>query len=282
MILAAGATGRLVAVVEALLARGHEVRVTAREPDAPHARKLASRGAEIVRADLDDLATLRLAARGADIVFAAGAPHHAGPQGEARQAINVAQAAADADAGHLVFSSGAGAEQPTGVPVLDSKHAVERRIGELEIAHTILAPVYFMQNAFNPWNASALAAGRFALALPPDRSLQQIAIEDLAVVAATVIEQVDAFAGQRIELAGDEISGDDAAAVVSRLTGRRFEFQEVPRDSLPGGMRTLFDWLDRVGHHVDIPGLRHRFPDVRWHRFEDWAATQHWPSARPV
>jgi hypothetical protein len=43
-------------------------------------------------------------------------------------------------------------------------------------------------------------------------------------------------------------------------------------------MRALFDWLDRVGHHVDISALRRRFPDVRWHRFEQWAATQDWPS----
>jgi uncharacterized protein YbjT (DUF2867 family) len=65
MILTAGATGRLRPVVDQLLARGHHVRVTARDPDAPHARQLAGHGAEIVRADLDDLTTLRAAARGA-------------------------------------------------------------------------------------------------------------------------------------------------------------------------------------------------------------------------
>jgi uncharacterized protein YbjT (DUF2867 family) len=280
VILAAGATGRLRPVVDELLARGHDVRVTARDPEARHARGLAARGAEIVRADLDDVATLRVAARGADAVFAAGSPHQAGPPGEARHGVNVAQAAADAGVGHLVFSSGAGAERPTGVPVLDSKRTVERRIHELGLPHTILAPVYFMQNAFNPWNAAALAAGRFPLPLPPDRSLQQIAIEDVAAVAATVIEHPDAFAGQRIELAGDELTGEHAAAVLSGVTGWPFAFQEVPRDGLPGGMRALFDWLDRVGHHVDIPALRRRFPDVRWHRFEEWAATQDWPSQR--
>jgi uncharacterized protein YbjT (DUF2867 family) len=277
MILAAGATGRLRPVVDELLARGHDVRVTARDPSAPHARRLASRGAEIVRADLDDLASLRAAARGVDVVFAAGSPHGAGPRGEARHGVNVAEAAAAAGVGHLVFSSGVGGDQATGVPVLDSKHAVERRIRELGIPHTILAPVYFMQNAFNPWNAAALAAGRFPLALPPDRSLQQVAIEDLAAVATTIVEHRDAFTGERIELAGDEISGEQAAAVLSRLTGRRFGFQQVPRDSLPDGMRILFDWLDRVGHDVDIPALRRRFPGVHWHRFEHWAATQDWP-----
>jgi len=134
-----------------------------------------------------------------------------------------------------------------------------------------------MENAFNPGNATALAADRFPLPLPPDRLLQQIAIEDLADIAATVIEHADTFTGQRIDLAGDELTGELAAAVVSRVAGRRFTFHRVPRDSLPDGMRMLFDWLDRVGHHIDIAGLRRRFTDVRWHRFEDWAAVHDWP-----
>jgi len=282
MILAAGASGRLRPVIDELLARGHEVGVTARAPDAPAARELASRGARIVRADLDDPASLRTAARGTDVVFAAGSPHQAGPAGETRHGINMAEAAAAAGVGHLVFSSGAGADAPTGVAVLDGKHAVERRIRELGIPHTILAPVYFMENAFNPWNAAALAAGRFPLALPPDRSLQQIAIDDLAAVAATVIEGGDAFAGQRIELAADEITGEHAAAVLSRLTGRSFAFHQVARDGLPDGMRLLFDWLDRGGPQVDIQGLRRRFPEVRWHSFERWAAEREWVRKGPA
>jgi uncharacterized protein YbjT (DUF2867 family) len=280
MVLAVGATGRLRPVVDHLLARGHELRVTARDPSSPGARELARRGAQIVRADLDDPETLRAAATGVETLFAAGSPHQAGPAGEERHGINVAEAARDAGVAHLVFSSGAGAERPTGVPVFDSKYAVEQRIRELGTAYTILAPVYFMQNAFNPWNVPALAASRFPLPLPADRQLQQLAIEDLAAVAAVVLERPGDFAGERIELAGDQLSGRQAAAALSVVTGRRFTFQQVPRDTLPAGLRSLFDWLDRVGHRVDIPALRERFPSVRWHRFEAWAAAQEWPGDR--
>jgi uncharacterized protein YbjT (DUF2867 family) len=277
MILAAGATGRLRPVVDELVARGHAVRVTARDPGSDTARALAARGVEVVRADFDDPDSLRAAVRDIDVVFAAGSPHQAGPGGETRHGINVAQAATDAGVRHLVFSSGAGADRRTGVPVLDSKHAVEQRIRELGIAHTILAPVYFMENAFNPWNLGALTAGTFPLALPPGRALQQLAITNLSAVAADVIEHTHDYVDQRIELAGDEISGEQAAAVLSRVTGRPFTFHEVPLAELPDGMRLLFEWLDRVGHHVDIPALRQRFPGVQWHRFEDWAAAQDWP-----
>jgi uncharacterized protein YbjT (DUF2867 family) len=278
MILAVGASGRLRPVVDELLARGHDVRITARDPGSSTARDLARRGAEIMRADLDDQDSLREAARGVEAVFAAGSPHQAGPAGETRHGINVARAAAEAGVGHLLFSSGAGADQPTGVPVLDAKHAVEQRIRDLGVPHTILAPVYFMENAFNPWNLNALAAGTFPLALPPDRLLQQLAIEDLAAVAATVIERRDDFLAQRIELAGDELTGEQAAAAVSQVSGRRFAFGRVPLAGLAPCLSALFEWLARVGHHVDITGLQRRFPDVRWHTFEDWARAQDWSS----
>jgi len=140
-VLVAGASGRLRSVVYALLSAGHRVRVTARNPSGAGARELSSRGGEIVQADLDDRASLTAAMADVDAVFGAGSPHQAGPEGETRHGINLAEAAADAGVGHLVFSSGDGADRPTGVPVLESKRGVELRIRELGLPHTILAPV---------------------------------------------------------------------------------------------------------------------------------------------
>jgi uncharacterized protein YbjT (DUF2867 family) len=51
---------------------------------------------------------------------------------------------------HLVFISGAGAGRHTGVAVLDAKDAVEQRIRELRLPATVIAPVYLMENLFNP------------------------------------------------------------------------------------------------------------------------------------
>jgi uncharacterized protein YbjT (DUF2867 family) len=201
-------------------------------------------------------------------------PHQAGADGERRHGFNVAHAVAAAGGAHLVFSSGAGAERPTGVPVLDGKHAVEQRIAQLGIPFTILAPVYFMENAFNAWNRPALAAGRFPLPLPGDRPLQQVAIADLASVAAAVLQRPGDFAGERLALAGDELTGTEAAAALTRLTGRSFTFEEVPLASFPDGMRRLFDWLRRAGPDVDAEAARRRFRDVGWHAFADWAAAR--------
>jgi uncharacterized protein YbjT (DUF2867 family) len=271
----AGATGRLGApVAMRLLGRGHRVRVLSRQPDSWE----WPAGAEPTRGDFDDRESLRAAVEGVDAVFAAGTAHRAGPDGEAQHGIALAEAVRAAAVPHLVYVSGAGAERPTGVPVFDSKRAVEERIGQLRLAAAVLAPVYFMENAFNPWNLAALGAGRFPLPLPGDRVLQQVAIEDIAAVAVLVLEQPDRFAGKRIELASDELSGRDAAAALSRATSRPFEFEEMARDALAPPLRILFDWLDRVGTSADIARLRSAYPEIRWHRFEDWAGAQEWPS----
>jgi hypothetical protein len=86
-------------------------------------------------------------------------------------------------------------------------------------------PRYFMENAFNPWNLAAPASGRIPLPLPPDRALQQVAIGDVAAVAALVLERREDFAGRRVEIAGDELSGRRAAAAVTAAAGRHFAFQ---------------------------------------------------------
>ena len=270
----AGATGRLgLPVALRLLTRGHRVRVLSRSPE----EREWPAGAKRVRGDFDDPASLRAAFEGVDAVFAAGTAHRAGPEGEARHGMTLAEAAHAAAVPHLVYVSGAGAERPTGVPVFESKRAVEERIGQLHLEATVLAPVYFMENAFNPWTLAALSAGRFPLPLPPDRPLQQVAITDIVSLGVLALEQPDRFAGERIELASDELTGREAATALSRATAQPFEFEQLPRDALASPLRILFDWLEHVGTGVDIAALRSAYPEIGWHSFEDWAATQEWP-----
>ena len=39
-------------------------------------------------------------------------------------------------------------------------------------------------------------------------------------------------------------------------------------------MAALFRWLDRSGDRVDIAALRRDHPDVAWHTFAAWAASE--------
>jgi uncharacterized protein YbjT (DUF2867 family) len=133
---------------------------------------------------------------------------------------------------------------------------------------TILAPVYVMENVFNPWNLPALARGRFPLPLPADRTLAQVAIDDVAEAAVNALERPEQFAGRRIELASDALTGARAAERLSRVTGRAYAFERLPLDALAPPLRLLFEWLDAVGFDGVEP---------RGRSFEQWAPGQRWP-----
>src|SRR5215831_8879517 len=219
-ILVAGATGRFGGIVDPLLAHGHAVRAATRDPARPEAARLAALGADIVHADFEDGLSLAAAARSMDAVFASGSAHRAGPASEQRHGRNLAQALSGIGAPHLVFVSGAGADRHTGVPILDAKRAVEQRIAELRLPATIIAPVYLMENLFNPWNLAPLRAGVLTTPVPPALRLQQAATADILALAVLAIENPDLFTGERIEVASDAPTGKEAASKLAALLGR--------------------------------------------------------------
>ena len=289
-VLVAGATGRLGVIVDVLLDRGHAVRATTRA-----AARLRAAGADVVYGDFDDPDSITNAAAGVDAVFATGTAHKAGPRGELRHGRNVAQAAATAGVPHLVYSSGDGAAPDSPVPLFQVKHRVEQHIRSLPIAHTILAPVYFMENLFNPWNVmenlfnpwnvmenlfnpwnvAALQAATFPSPIPVELCLKQVAIADVARLAALAIERPGEFAGQRIRLASGELTAEQAAQVLSGVLDRDFTAGQLPTEELPPGLRGLFDWLERTGHDVDLGVLHDRYPEVGWHDYKAWVRSQH-------
>ena len=276
-VLVAGATGRLGGpLAGSLIKRGHRVRALTRNPGAAAADRLRRRGAHIVAGDLDDPPSLRRAAAGADAVFVLSTPHHGtGPEAEARQAITLADAAVAAGAGYLVYASAAGAGQPSGVPILDSKRRVEEHLATLATPHAVIAPAYFMDNLAYPWNSAVLRAGQWPIPLPPERPVQLIPAVDVARFAALVIERPADFAGRRIELASDEVTGPRAARILSRVLGRPIgHSQTVPGPLAP--MTPFFLWLAGTGFHADIERLRADYPGVGWHTLQDWAAARDW------
>jgi uncharacterized protein YbjT (DUF2867 family) len=273
-VLVTGATGRLGPIVGLLLARGHRVRATTRDPTSDGARRLRAQGAEVVRGDFDDPSTIRAAAAGVDALFATGTAHRVGPGGEVRHGRIIADAAAAAAVPHLVYCSGDGAAEDSPLPLLRGKFEVEQHIRGLGVPHTILAPTYFMENLFNPWNLPALRAGMYPSPIPVDRVLQQTAIADLIAFAALVIERPSEFLAERLEVASDELSGDAAATALSRVLNHDIHAEQIAPERLTPPLRALFAWLERRGHAVDIEALRRRYPKVGWHRYEDWARLQ--------
>lgn len=279
-VLVTGATGQQGGrLARVLLEKGHTVRALTRHPESAAARELAALGAEPVAGDFDVPASIEKAARGADAMFLVSTPFEAGPEVETRQGIMAADAAKAAGVRHLVYSSVASADQRTGIPHFDSKFRVEEHIRGLGIPYTIVGPVYFMENLFSPQNLKNLRNGEFAMALPASRSLQQIALEDIARFDALVLERPEEFRGVRIDIASDELTGAALAETVSRHAGRRVRYVETPINEVRAwseDFALMLEWFDRVGYSVDIGRLRRDYPEVGWHTFEDWAREQDW------
>jgi uncharacterized protein YbjT (DUF2867 family) len=273
-----GSTGKQGgAVAGGLLERGHNVRAVTRDPNSSQAKALANAGATLVAASLEDTAAITKALEGATSLFAM-TTSFGDTDADIRQGIAAAAAAAKAAGVHLVFTSIGSANRQTGIPHFDSKYEIEKHIAKVGVRGTILAPVAFMENLY--FTKEQLAKGIYASALPPRRAHAQIAVADVGAVAVRVLEDADRFTGKRFDLASDELTGNEAVAILSRVTGRSFTYYQVPIDVIRQRMGEegvkMYEWFDRVGYAVDRAALRREFPDVVFHDFESWAKTQDW------
>ena len=272
-----GSTGKQGgAVARGLLERGHKVRAVTRDPNSSHATVLANAGATLVAASLEDTAAITKALEGATSLFAMTTPF-GGTDAETRQGIIAADAAKAAGV-HLVFTSVGSANRQTGIPHFDSKYEVEKHIAKVGVRATILAPVAFMENLY--FIREQLAKGIYGSALAPTRALAQVAVTDIGAVAVRVLEDAGRFTGKRFDLASDELTGNDALAILSRVTGRPFDYYQIPLDVIRQRMGEdavrMYEWFDRVGFTVDRAALRREFPDVAFHDIESCAKTQDW------
>ncbi|TGQ29591.1 NmrA/HSCARG family protein [Mesorhizobium sp. M00.F.Ca.ET.216.01.1.1] len=279
-VLVTGATGQQGgAVARALLSRGHRVKALTRKLDSDAARALASAGADVVSGDLGDTASVVKAASDVDTMFLMGNSYEAGMEAETRQGIIAADAAKAAGIGHLVYSSVADADKKTGIPHFESKYLVEKHVTGLGIPYTISAPVAFMENIVAPWSIGALRQGTQAFAMPPKRVLQLVALADIGAFVAALVERREQVFGKRFDFAGDELSGEEQAKILSQAIGRPIAYQEIPIEAArlqSEDAALMFEWFDRVGYDADISALHRDFPEVRWHSFADWAREFDW------
>ncbi|MCG8426517.1 MAG: NmrA/HSCARG family protein [Chromatiales bacterium] len=279
-VLVSGATGSQGgAVTQALLASGHTVRALTRNTESPSAKRLLDLGAEVVRGNFDDAESFSKAMEGIDSFYLMGSPLEVGVGGETRQGIALANAAKAADVGHLVYGSVANADQSTDIPHFDSKYTVEQHIKMLGIPYTVSAPVFFMDNVVAPWSLDALKAGKISQALPGDRKLQQVSVKNIGDFVASLINRREAVFGKRFDIAGDELTGEESAAILTKVTGREIRYESLPVSALreqSEDMAMMYEWFDRVGYSVNIAELHKTFSDVDWQSYTQWVESQSW------
>ena len=126
-----------------------------------------------------------------------------------------------------------------------------------------------------------ILGGTLAQPLDPDKSLQQVAVEDVGSFAEIAFENSDSWIGREVELAGDEQSMSEIAETYGRVIGREVSYYQVPWDQFEeqmGEEATLnMRWINDVGYEADIAALRQEYPELT--TFERYLRTHGWEGA---
>jgi uncharacterized protein YbjT (DUF2867 family) len=281
LILVTGATGHQGGtVLRHLKARGHRLRALVRDKNKPASKALQGLGVEVLHGSFEDASSLEQAARYVDAAFLMGSPFEKGPAGEQAQGIAAIDAFRTADVPYVVYSSVASASQHTGIPHFDSKFAVENHLRSSGLPFAIVGPTAFMENVISPFSLPALRQGQLGFGIPAEKPVQQVALDDIGAFDTLVLENPTKFRRQRVEIAGDEITGLQQAEILSRYAGRPVQYREIPLAAIrqrSEDMARMSEWMGQHGYTVDIERLRRDYPDIGWHRFDEWASEQDWP-----
>jgi uncharacterized protein YbjT (DUF2867 family) len=277
-----GATGQQGgAAARHLLEAGWKVRGLTRDVTKPASEALAATGVDVVEADNDDPIGLESAFEGADAVFSVQnywLPG-VGAAGEVRQGKNVADAAKAAGVKHLLYSSVGAAHRGMGQAHFASKLEIENYVKGLDVPFTILRPAGFIDGLF--WQRNGILGGTYTgLGLPPEKTIQYIAVDDIGVFASLVLGQPRDFLGHTLEIAGDEITEPKIAETLTTVIGRPVTLAG-PAEGDPANDETaaIIRFFNGEGYDADIPSLRKMHPGLR--TFETWLRETGWEGAQP-
>jgi uncharacterized protein YbjT (DUF2867 family) len=209
------------AVARRLLEDGWQVRGLTRNAASKQARALRALGAEVVRGDMAEAASLRPVFEGAYGVYSVQNPFIGGPEAEVKQGKNVAEVARDVGVQHLVYGSAGTGRKGTGVPSWETKLQIEDHMRALELPLTILRPTAFMELMTHKKFFPPVAAWQLMPKLMgSSRRLPWLCTEDLGVIGARAFADPHSFVGRDMTLASDVRSLDECHSIYREVIGR--------------------------------------------------------------
>ena len=237
MILIAGGTGALGSAAAArLLAQDKQVRILTRTPEK--AAELGQLGAEVVRGDLRDQASLTRACRGASAVLAAAhsvmgngaeASRYVDDQGH-RWLIDAARAAG---VQRFVYTSAEGAAPDSPSAFFRIKYGIEQYLLGSGLDYAILRPTAFMEShAWMLIGEPILRQGKVTLFGKGENPRNFVAADDVARFALIALED-PRTTGETIGIGGPQNwTNMQVVALYEEIAGRRAEVSHVPLGAL--------------------------------------------------
>jgi uncharacterized protein YbjT (DUF2867 family) len=256
-VLVAGATGTQGgSVVEHLLSDEYgqyDVYGLTRRPHSEAAQKLESHGVTVVEGDLTDGKRMRECCEEMDAVYCVTTFMEAGTDIETEQGVTMATAADDVGVNRFIYSSVGSADEAP-LAHFTSKARVEDRIKQLDLEHTIVRPVFFMQN-FPKYHRDELVDGTLSMPMSPDRPLALLDAGDIGKTVCMALADPERFAGETVELAGDNRTPTEIAAALSTVLGQEIAHVrpdiEAYRSMVGDEMADMYEWFEDVGYGSD-------------------------------
>jgi uncharacterized protein YbjT (DUF2867 family) len=234
---ASGNTGQVVA--RNLLGAGKKVRVVGRNAD--HLQFLASEGAEVFVADMNDASVLTRAFHQADSAYVMIPPNHTSTEYRAYQervSDAIATALRNANIENVVSLSSFGADKTSGTGPVVGLHNFEQKLNQIDHANVLhLRPGYFMENTL-PQAAAIRMMGAAVGPLRPDLKLPIIATGDIGKAAADALSRLDFRGKQTKELHGQrDLDYLEAATIIGQAIGKPdLQYIQAPDDQIRAAM----------------------------------------------
>jgi hypothetical protein len=92
-----------------------------------------------------------------------------------------------------------------------------------------------------------------------------------------VLEHRKPFLGKRIDIASDEVTGEQAAEILSNVLGYKIKYVPIPLEQVYQAnedMARMYEWYGKVGTGIEITSLHQEYPEVNWLTFKDWARSR--------
>lgn len=220
------------------------VRAITRDVSSEKAKELASLGAEVVAADVDDEASLRRAFEGAYGAYCVTFYWaHFSPEKELAQARSMATAARDAGVKHVIWSTLEDTRKtvplsddrmPTlmekyKVPHFDAKGEADAIFEQLGVPTTYLLTSFYWDNFIQFGMGPARGEdGKLAITMPMgEAKLPGIAAEDIGRAAFGIFKRGPSMIGKRVGIAGEHLTGAEMASAFTKLLGEEVRYNAV-------------------------------------------------------
>ena len=230
---------------------GFAVRALTRDPSSEKATALAAHGAEVVRADIDDEASVRSAFDGAYGAFCVtNFWEHFSGEKEIVQAGNMARAAKSAGLKHVIWSTFEDSRKwipltddrmPTlqgrfKVAHFDAKSEADHFFTDLGVPTTLMLTSAYWENfIYFGWGPQRGDDGVLAVTFPMgDKKLPSIAAEDIGKSAYGIFKAGEEFIGRTVGIAGEHLTGAEIATSLTKALGEEVRYNDVPADVYRG------------------------------------------------